>query len=252
MIDVKEAARRLDTAALQGAAIAQFGSDLDLATAYQVQRALVVRREARGELRIGIKLGFTSKAKMVQMGVDDLIWGVLTDQMVVPNGGTLVLSRFIHPRVEPEIAFKIGSRLSGTVTIEAARAAIAAIAPAMEIIDSRYADFRFSLADVVADNSSAASFVVGQWLADFGDIGDLPMTMSFDGKTVQSGSSAAILGNPLEALVAAARLAGEAGIALEPGDIVLAGAATAAEQLRAGTLVSVKATGLGEAHFQTA
>lgn len=252
MIDVSAAAERLDNAALEARAIAQFGDELDLATAYRVQAALIGRRLARGERRIGVKMGFTSKAKMAQMGVDDLIWGQLTDAMQVEDGGTLSLARFIHPRVEPELAFRLGRRLVGKVSLREARAAVTAVAPAMEIIDSRFADFRFSLADVVADNSSAAAFVIGPWLSNVGNLSDIPMTLRFDDRVVQVGSSTAILGDPLEALVAAARLVEEAGGTLEPGDIVLAGAATAAEPLRPGVLVCISADGLASASFRTA
>jgi 2-oxo-3-hexenedioate decarboxylase len=119
----------------------------------------------------------------------------------------------------------------------------------MEIIDSRYAAFRFSLSDVVADNSSSAALVIGTWRTDFGALNHMPMRLLFDGVVVQQGSSEAILGDPLEALVAAARLAAAEGRALEPGEIVLAGAATAAEALRPGVAVRVEADGLGTAGF---
>jgi 2-oxo-3-hexenedioate decarboxylase len=102
---------------------------------------------------------------------------------------------------------------------------------------------------VVADNSSSAALVIGAWRTNFGTLNHLPMRLLFDGVVVQQGSSEAILGNPLEALVAAARLAAADGRALEPGEIVLAGAATAAEALRPGVAVRVEADGLGAAGF---
>ena len=251
MIDVAAAAERLDVAALEARAVPQFGAGLDLSTAYRVQKALMARRFARGEKRIGMKMGFTSRAKMLQMGVEDLIHGTLTDAMLVRDGGVLEMSRFIHPRVEPEIAFLMGKSLAGIVSLEQARDAVVAVAPAMEIIDSRFADFRFSLSDVVADNSSSAALVVGRWQRQFGEIGDIAMTLMFDDNVVQAGTSAAILGNPFEALVAAARLAAFQGGSVEQGDIVLAGAATAAHPLLPGIKVKVVAEGLGEASFVT-
>jgi 2-oxo-3-hexenedioate decarboxylase len=243
-IDVEAAAATLDRAALDARAVPQFGAGLDLETAYLVQAALMARRLARGERRVGTKLGFTSKAKMLQMGVKDLIWGTLTDAMLLADGGRLDMARFIHPRVEPEIAFLLCRPLAGEVSREAALGAVAAVAPALEIIDSRYAAFKFSLSDVVADNSSSAALVIGDWQADFGALDDVPMRLLFDGAVVQAGSSAAIMGHPLDALVAAARLA-----PLAAGDIVLAGAATAAEALRPGVRVRVEADGLGAAGF---
>jgi len=251
MIDIAAAADVLDKAQCEARPVPQFGEGLDLDGAYRVQKALIDRRLARGERRVGMKLGFTSRAKMIQMGVDDLIWGTLTDKMLVEDGGTLLMSRFIHPRVEPEIAFRLSKRLSGVVSLEEASDAIEAAAPAMEIIDSRYANFRFSLCDVVADNSSSAALVIGAWQRNFGALNHMPMRLFFDETIVQSGSSDAILGNPLEALVEAARLAGQYGAALMPGDIVLAGAATAAEALKPGTRVRVETDGLGGASFIT-
>jgi 2-oxo-3-hexenedioate decarboxylase len=250
-MNIEAMAETLDRAAQEARAVPQFGAGLDLEAAYRVQKALMARRYARGEVRVGMKMGFTSRAKMLQMGVDDLIWGTLTDAMLVADGGRLELGRFIHPRVEPEIVFRLGKRLAGLVSVEEAAEAVEAAAVAMEVIDSRYAAFKFSLSDVVADNSSSAALVIGAWQTDFAPLEALPMRLLFDGVVVQEGSSAAILGNPLEALVAAARLAGADGRALEPGEIVLAGAATAAEALRPGVAVRVEADGLGTAGFFT-
>ena len=250
MIDLDAAAAALDGALLTATPIAGFGEALGLDDAYRIQRALVDRRLARGERRIGAKMGFTSRAKMIQMNVADLIWGKLTDAMLVDDGGEIALRGYIHPRVEPELALLIGRRLSGRVSMLEAQAALAAVAPAMEIIDSRYQQFRFSLADVVADNTSGAGLVIGAWRAAATDIANIGMVMSIGGQAVQVGSSAAILGHPLRALVAAARLAGAAGESLKPGDILLAGAATAAEPLVPGVHVMVEAGGgLGQASF---
>jgi 2-oxo-3-hexenedioate decarboxylase len=247
-------AARLDEAALTARATHQITHDdpgFSLSDAYAVQARLIDRRIARGERLIGVKMGFTSRAKALQMGVDDVIWGRLTDAMVVADGGVLNLGRFVHPRIEPEIAFRLGRRLSGVVTRQDAVAAVESIAPALEIIDSRYADFRFALSDVVADNSSSSALVLGPWRAPLDDVSDLAMTLAFDGVTVQAGSTAAILDDPLNALVAAARLAGDQGLALEAGWIVLAGAATPAEALRPGLTVTLDAGLLGQAKVRT-
>jgi 2-oxo-3-hexenedioate decarboxylase len=227
-------------------------TDLDLPTAYRIQRAVIERRVARGEALVGVKMGFTSRAKMIQMGVDDVIWGLLTDAMLVEEGGVLDLSGHIHPRIEPEIAFLIGSPLSGTITPAEAVRAIAGIAVAYEVLDSRYANFDFTLADVIADNASASGFGVGAWHDPASlDPSNLGLLVEIDGRPVATGSSAAILGNPLRSLIAAARLAGEAGLELRPGWVVLAGAATAALPLPKGAHVRVSAAGLGRAEVTT-
>jgi 2-oxo-3-hexenedioate decarboxylase len=243
-------AERLDDAARTATAVPQLDEPLSLEDAYRVQATSMSRRYARGQRRVGIKMGFTSRAKMAQMGIDDMIWGRLTDAMLVPDGGVIRMDAYVHPRVEPEIAFLLKAPLGGSVTAPAALAAVEAIAPALEIIDSRYRDFRFSLTDVVADNSSSSGFVVGPWAAAGADISNLGMILSIDGEARQIGSSAAILGHPLRSLVEAARLAEAAGEPLQAGDIVMAGGATAAEALRAGNHVRLEVQRLGRAEFR--
>lgn len=242
-------AERLDSAAHNATATPQLEDPITLQDAYAVQHASIARRLARGETRIGIKMGFTSRAKMVQMGVSDLIWGRLTSGMLVEDGGNVSIADYVHPRVEPEIAFLISRPLSGRVTIPQALAAVEAVAPALEIIDSRYENFRFSLTDVVADNSSSSGFVVGPWQRPDTDLSNLGLVMSFSGRPQAFGSSAAILGHPLRSLVAAARVVAEAGETLSPGDIVLAGGATAASALVPGSYVSLEMEALGRCGF---
>lgn len=252
MADIAAIAERLDDAMLSAQATEQLADPLTLEQAYAVQSASMQRRYVRGERRIGIKMGFTSRAKMLQMGIDEMIWGRLTDAMLVEDGGTVSFARFVHPRVEPEIAFLLKESLPGRVTPVAALAAVDAVAPALEIIDSRYRNFRFSLTDVVADNSSSSALVVGAWADPHIDLSNLGMILEINGEARQIGSSAAILGNPIRSLVAAARLAAEAGEPLQAGDIVMAGGATAAEALAPGQHVRLTAQKLGRAEFRVA
>jgi 2-oxo-3-hexenedioate decarboxylase len=156
----------------------------------------------------------------------------------------------VHPRVEPEVAFLLKRTLVGPVTLPQAAAALEAVAPAMEIIDSRYRNFKFSLSDVVADNSSSSGYCIGPWSSPDVDVGNLGLVLSFDGRPVQIGSSAAILGHPLRSLVAAATLASEAGEDLPAGAIILAGGATGAEPLRAGVHVRLEMQRLGSVSFK--
>ncbi|MFV6026854.1 2-keto-4-pentenoate hydratase [Streptomyces sp. NPDC056264] len=243
-MNITALAEALDTAAREGRPLAGGdGGPKDTDEAYAVQEALVARRLARGERLTGFKLGFTSRAKMRQMGVSDLIHGRLTDRMAIPDGGRVDTSALIHPRVEPEVAFLLGDTLRpGGDPL----AAVAAVAPALEVIDSRYHGFRFSLPEVIADNTSAAGYAVGPWSAP-GDLDNLGVLLELDGRLTETGSTAAILGSPLRALAAAARLAG----ALEPGTVVLAGAATAAVPLPPGTHVRATVAGLGTVHLTT-
>lgn len=234
MSDLEHLAATLDDAARTACAIPQLSSDhsLELGDAYAVQANLVARRIERGERLIGVKLGFTSRAKAAQMGVHDLILGRLTDRMLIEDGGSVDLARFVHPRIEPELAFLLKAPLTPQMNLAQAMSAIEAVAPAMEVIDSRYADFKFNLADVIADNCSSAGLVIGPWRSPDLDISNLGVLLEFESRPVQIGSTAAILGHPLRALAAMARLADVAGLALQPGWIVLAGAATAAEALK--------------------
>ncbi|MEM5318473.1 fumarylacetoacetate hydrolase family protein [Paraburkholderia sp. JHI869] len=251
---IQRIAKRLDDAAVRGEATPQLtGEDaVTLDEAYAVQRALIEHRVGRGAHLVGLKMGFTSRAKMAQMGVSDLIWGRLTSDMWLEEGGSLKISNYVHPRVEPEVCFLLGKPLQGNVTPLEALAAVEAVAPALEVIDSRYRDFKFSLPDVVADNASSSGFVVGQWHRPDTDVGNLGIVMSFDGRPVQLGSTAAILGAPIRGLVAAARLAAQQGETLEAGSLVLAGAATAAVELRPGVAVRCEFQNLGSVAFSTA
>ena len=241
----------LDDAARHARAVPQFDTDnrLHLNDAYEIQRSSIERRLERGERRVGVKMGFPSRAKMQQMGLADVIWGRLTDAMQVEEGGNVERSRFVHPRVEPELAFLLKKPLSGNVTGPEALAAVEAIAPALEIIDSRYQDFKFTLPEVIADNASSSGFVIGGWHDPRIDFSNLGLVLSIDGRPVQMGSTAALLGHPLRSLVAAARLSAAAGEPLQAGWIVLAGGATPAEWIRPGQHVSVDMQTLGSAAF---
>ncbi len=249
---ITNAAALLDEAALNARAVDQFApGSFDLADAYRIQRASIQRRVARGDGIKGIKLGFTSRAKMIQMGVDSLIWGWLTETMVEEEGGTINLSRYIHPRVEPEVCFLTRRTIDRPITALEAADYIEAVAPALEIIDSRYQNFKFTLEDVVADNCSSAGLVVGPWSRCFDGLGNAGVGVTFDSRLVLSGSTAAILGHPLRALVQASRLLSACERSLPAGSLVMAGAATAAQALAPNTHVRCDVNGLGRVEFFT-
>jgi 2-oxo-3-hexenedioate decarboxylase len=237
---------RLDDAATGVRDVPNAGAT-DVEAAYVVQEALVARRLARGASPVGWKLGFTSLAKMAQMGVSDVIVGRLTSDMQVADGGSLDLARFIHPRVEPEIAYRLGRDVDPGASDDDLAAAVDAVAPALEVIDSRYVDFRFTLADVVADNTSAAAFVIGPWtpLEDAGELGDRPVSLLVDGEVAETGTTDAILGHPLRALPALATMARRLGLRMRAGQVILAGAATAAVPVTPGVVVEAQVAGLG-------
>lgn len=233
---MSELALLLDKAQRTASPISRSTNPGPTRSAYDVQHELVARRVQRGERPVGIKLGFTSAAKMKQMGVSEVIIGQLTDAMHIDAATRLSLSTLIHPRVEPEIAFRVSEDFDRAD--DAAKIKIDAFAPALEIIDSRYADFKFSLFDVIADNTSAAAFVVGEWILvdastpDF--IADQVVTLELDGVEVEKGTTAAILGHPMNAIGAAEKVARAYEFPVRRGDILLAGAATPAVPLRNG------------------
>ena len=252
MTVVSSAADYLDHAQQSRTEVAQLDLSGSIEDAYAVQHGLLARRLARGERIAGTKLGMTSFAKRAQMGIGEVIVGQLTDAMRIADGGTCDLTGLIHPRVEPELAF----RLERSVNLDDPNldilACVDAVAPALEIIDSRYANFRFSLNDVVADNTSAAAFVVGSWtpLAPAaGGVGGLAVTLRIDGRIVESGTTAEILGHPFDALRALVPLAREHGFPLTGGQVILAGAATAAAPLLPGA-VDAHVAGLGAVSFR--
>jgi 2-oxo-3-hexenedioate decarboxylase len=237
-IDLDFLAANVDEAARLGRAIPQLSlahPDLSIAHAYAVQRASIARRLARGERVVGMKMGLTSHAKMAQVGVHEPIFGHLTDAMFIKDQGVLDLRDLIHPRIEPEIYFITAAELPEDAHFDTIGAYIAAVGLALEIIDSRYENFKFALPDVIADNASSCRFVLGAPVpfAQARDVlGALPMTMLLDAQPLQRGSSADLLDHPLHSLVALAHMLASTGHSLPAGSIVLAGAATAAEPLR--------------------
>jgi 2-oxo-3-hexenedioate decarboxylase len=253
MNELHAIAARLDEAARQAVPIAQLAPDLTLSLeeAYFVQQASIERRMSRGESTVGVKLGFTSRAKMIQMGVDSLIWGWLTDAMLEEDGAQLALDRFIHPRVEPEVCFLTRRDIDRPLTLIEAAQYLEAVAPALEIIDSRYQDFRFSLEDVVADNCSSAGLTVGPWTRNFEVLGNAGVVIRVNGRVVQTGSCAAILGDPLRSVIQVSRLLSQSGLMLPAGSLIMAGAATAAVSLRPDSHVHCVVNGIGCTEFIT-
>jgi 2-oxo-3-hexenedioate decarboxylase len=221
---------------------------LDLPSAYEVQSELVRRRIASGEHAIGVKLGLTSRAKPLRMGIDSPLTAVLTDAMAIPTGVPLDTSELIHPRVEPEIVFVMGTRLSGPgVTAATAMAAVVSVHAGLEVIDSRFKDFKFDLPDVVADNASSARFVVnpdGVPPADL-DLWLEAAVLARNGEVVDTATGAAVQGHPAEALALAANALATRGEFIEAGAIVLTGGMTDAVAVEPGDDILVRFTHLG-------
>ena len=255
MRSLDELASILDDAARNATPVPQLTVEqpLTLADAYAVQRLSMGRRAARGDTLVGMKMGLTSVAKMKQVGVHEPIYGHLTSDMRRASGETLSMSEQIHPRIEPEIAFILAKELRGPVSAVEALGAVQWVVAALEVIDSRYRDFKFTLEDVVADNASSTRFFLGEHRArpDELDLGTyLGMVMSLNGAVVETGSSAAILEHPARSLAALANMLSAVGESVPAGAVVLAGGATAAKHVHAGDVVELEVQSLGRVHVE--
>lgn len=206
--------------------------------AYAIQEEVLDRRLASGERLVGAKVGLTSRAKQQEMGIDEPVYGWLTDVMALEADSSLELSTLIHPRVEPEIVFVLGESLAGPgVGVHDVLEATSAICCGLEIIDSRFTGFRFLLPDVIADNTSASRFVLGPVYAPAAGI-DLSLTgclFEENGAVVATAAGAAILGHPATAVAKLANFLSQRGRRLEAGWIVLSGGLTAARALSPGS-----------------
>jgi 2-oxo-3-hexenedioate decarboxylase len=250
--EIDARAARLDEATLAATAIPQLTAEkpVSVADGYLIQRAGIALRRLRGDPVVGMKMGLTSRAKAEQVGVREPIYGHLTQHMILDDGGSVERARHVHPRVEPEIAYLLARELRGPVTPAQALAAVDCCCCALELIDSRYRDFKFTLSDVVADNASSSRFVLGSLRRprDF-DCGNLGMLLEKNGVVAEVGSSAAIYDHPARSLAALANQLALVGEALQAGMIVMTGGATAAIPLAPGDHVRVRVDGLGSAEL---
>lgn len=213
--------------------------------AYEIQR-LQMLEESAGQGISGWKMGLTSLAKRQQMNLHEPLYGYLLPSMQVHD--VLSLRGLIHPKIEPEIAFLVNRDIQGPLSYQQALQAIDAVAPALEILDSRYKVFRyFSLQDVIADNSSSSRFVLGQWRRHWHslDLKNLGMEFSLQGRLQYAEKSSAISGDPVISLVQLTQLLSEHGLQIQAGQCVLAGAATAAIELQPDQHFNLEVRGLG-------
>lgn len=250
----EQLAERLRGAYTQGAvAPLRDGLDpVDVQGAYAVQTINTRLWEAQGRRIVGRKAGLTAAAVQRQLGVDQPDFGVLFDDMRIPDGATLDPAMALQPKAEAEIAFILAQDLPDPATsVEQVVAAVGSVHAAIEIVDSRIADWKISFADTVADNGSSAFFV----LADEGrpldglDIYTAGMVMEVNGQIASLGVGAAALGNPLNAAAWLARTLAERGEPLKAGDILLAGALGPMVALQPGDAVRAIVGGIGECSF---
>ena len=220
---------------------------MDVADGYAVQAELCRRWQAAGRRLTGYKGGLTSKAKMVQMGLETPVFGVLMGDTCVPDGDVVDMTQLIHPKVEAEIAFVTSRELSGDVSIDDVLEATEFVMPAIEVIDSRFKDFKFDIQSVIADNTSAARYVVGGAPRRPGglDLRVLGVVMERNGEVVGTAAGAAVMGHPAASVVSLVRWLADGGQALPAGSLVMTGGVTEAVSVHAGDHVTARVQNLG-------
>lgn len=246
-----ELAERLISAARERVATTPLTDDypeLDVETAYTIQDAVVQARQDSGAVVSGAKLGLTSVAKQRQMNVDEPLYGWLSDDMAIDTGEQLVCDRFIQPRCEPEIAFLLGGDLAGPdVTAAHVIAATDLVFPAVDVLDSRFAGYSFTLPDVVADNSSCAGYVLGGQGIDPAGF-DLRLTgcvFEKNGELIATAAGAAVLGHPAASVAWLVRKLASRDQGLEAGQVVLSGSMTEAIAVEPGDVITARLDRLG-------
>lgn len=224
----------------------------DVEAAYAIQAINTRFWEAAGRRIIGRKVGLTAKAVQQQLGVDQPDFGVLFEDMELPDGGALPSGRLLQPKAEAEVAFVIGDDFPvHTVTREELAAAVESVVAAIEIVDSRIADWKITFADTVADNGSSAMFVLGKDRKPLAglDLWTCGMALEVNGAVASLGAGVACLGHPLNAATWLANALAERGEPLRKGDIVLTGALGPMVALQPGDSVKATIGGLGSVSF---
>lgn len=253
---IESCARLLDEAQASVQDIDKLTNDhpeIDVDAAYEIQEALRAIKTSRGLRITGMKMGLTSYPKMKQMGIDTPIYGFLTEDLAVNDGGIVDASSLIHPKVEAEIAFVTSKELAGPDCDEAAVIdATAFLLPAIELIDSRYRDFKFDLPSVIADNTSASGYAVGSRAVPAAglDLATLGVVLEKNGVVMEVGAGAAVLGHPATAVAMLVNMLHARGQTLPAASLVLSGAITAAIPVQAGDSVLLRAEGLGTVGFR--
>lgn len=225
---------------------------LDLQGAYAVQSHNTAFWQTTGRRIVGRKIGLTATAVQKQLGVDSPDFGVLFDDMQLADGGVLPWHRLLQGKVEAEVALVLSRDLDNPrASMVDVMAATAYALPALEIVDSRIADWKITLADTVADNASSAFFVLGQEPRSLAglDLRSCGMLLEVDGVLASTGVGAACLGHPLQAAAWLARTLAQQGEPLRGGDVILTGALGPMVPLRPNTRIQATVGGLGQVSF---
>lgn len=232
---VNTVAARLDEAEKTRVQIRQISLDnpqMTLEDAYAIQREWIRLKLAEGQAIVGHKIGLTSRAMQQSSQIDSPDYGTLMDRMVFAEGGDIPFDRFIVPRVEIELAFILARRLEGpNVTIFDVLNATDHITPAIEIIDQRCPQVdpetkrMRKVFDTISDNAANAGILLGGRPIRPHDL-DLRWISGLcykNGVIEETGVAAGVLNHPAHGIAWLAKKFAPHGVALEPGQIILAG-----------------------------
>lgn len=248
---INQLAQHLDQAELSARDVTKITDDypdMDWEDAYAIQEAIRALRESRGQKTAGLKCGLTSFAKMRQMGVDTPVFGFVSDYMACAEGGEIRTAELIHPKIEAEICVVTKAPLKGPgCHVGNVLSAIDFVIPGLEVIDSRYRDFKFDLKSVIADNTSASRFVVGGRPRNIEelDLRTLGVVLEKNGQIVAMAAGAAVMGHPAAAVAALANHLGQRGQSIPAGALIMTGGVTEAIAVGAGDSVNVRFQDLG-------
>lgn len=218
-------------------ALTDADNSLTIDDAYEIQMANVKRMVENGEKISGKKIGLTSEGMQKQLGVNEPDYGHLYESMDFSESGCLSFDKFISPKIEGEVAFRLKEDLTGgKITVEDVRRATDYVVAAFEIVDSRVADWKIKLIDTVSDNASSGAYVLGEIKADLNEIDliSLPMKLYKNGTFVSDGVGAAVLGDPCKAVAWLSNRLWDYDVTLKAGEIVLSGAFSAAPAVSRG------------------
>jgi 2-keto-4-pentenoate hydratase len=222
--------------------------DIDVVDAYEIQLLNIGRRVDAGVAVRGHKVGLSSRAMQEMMGVGEPDYGHLLADMAVADGGLVSAGRFCYPRVEVEVGFVLGAPLPGEgCTEDDVIAATEAVAPAIELIDSRIIDWDIQIADTIADNASSAGYVLGpdRVKPTELDLRAIDARLLRNGDEIATGRSDAVLGNPVTAVAWLARKVAAFGVTLDAGHVILPGSVHRAVDVRPGDDFEAVLDGLG-------
>jgi 2-keto-4-pentenoate hydratase len=195
--------------------------------AYAVQELNSRRALLGGRKLVGRKIGLTSKSVQTQIGIDQPDYGLLFADMERIENEPIAITGLIQPKIEGEIAFVLERDLTDDqLTTTQVREAIAYAVPAIEVVDSRIADWNIDIVDTIADNASSGVYLLGRNAVplDRVELGLCGMVIERNGDPVSFGAGAACLGHPLTSVQWLARKMVEVNRPLRAGDVVLSGA----------------------------